>query len=618
MKIRKLKIKNYKCIVELEMEDIPDMVVIAGPNGSGKSALLEAIGFFKESVGPYYGSKQIPDAVNINADFAEIEIGFEITDTEKEFLKKTYNINIAERLVEQNISLVGKIKILKNGQIVQEKVDSGLSQLLRYFNPDSEVGIIEYISPHRRLPERRITNISLAPFSLEQEKQFRFYNVDSKFNQLKEYLAALEMKGLQEFKKTGNKVDYLQNIKELFADFFEPKQFVEVEISGSQVNYWVNTPWGKHDIDSLSSGEKEVLMIFANLHKLNLKNSIVLYDEPELHLNAALERKVINQLRKIGLNNQFFVTTHSAEIVDSVPYEELFKINFYKGGNQIRRISEDREKIEIFKSLGANVNLQLISEKVVFVEGDSDKEVLETLFPEYRKRISFIQTQGVSSLMGINQKVADLLEQASKYSSFYLIRDRDFLTDQQIEELRRQYNNRIYVWKRFHIENYFLDSNLIFSVLKDLRNLTFKDEQSIEKELLKIANELKEQLIADWINYELTREIGRLDFKVGGDGILEEKMVARINEKLRKLNTQLSDKEVKKRFFEKRKEIENRWRIGEWKILCPGRNILKRFTSRLNGINYLNFRNLLITKMKKFSKIPEDFKEVIRFILQEG
>jgi len=615
MKIRKIKIKNYKCIVDLEMENISDVVVIAGPNGSGKSALLEAIGLLKESIGTYYSRKQIPDAVSVNADFAEIEIGFEITDGERNFLKRVHNIDIGQTPVQSNNLLIGNVKILKNGQIQTIKVDTGLSQILSYFDPDSDVGIMEYISPHRRLPERRITNISLAPLSLEQEKQLRFYNVDNKFNQLKEYLVALEMKGLQELKKTGNKVDYLKNIKELFEDFFEPKRFIEIEITGSQINYWINTPWGKHDIDSLSSGEKELLMVFTNLHKLNLRNSIVLYDEPELHLNAALESRVVNQLRKVGINNQFFITTHSTEVVGSVPYEELFQINFYEGRNQIKRVSDEREKVEIFKALGANVNLQLISEKIVFVEGESDKEILETLFPEYRKRISFIKTQGVTSLMEINQRVAELLQEASKYSAFYLIRDRDFLTDREIEELKKRYNNRIYIWRRFHIENYFLESGLILSVLQNLKNLTFKDTQSIEAELLRIANELKEQVIANWINYELNQEIHIGDFKVGGEGILEEKMITRINKRLKTINNQLSEKAIKQMFVKKREELKRKWDIELWKVLCPGRDILKRFSQHLSGLKYLHFKNLLLTEMKRLNKIPGDFKIAIEFIL---
>ncbi len=617
MKIRKISIKNFKCIIDLVMDNIPDIVVIAGPNGSGKSALLEAIGIFKENIGTYYTKGSEPNAVKVNADFAEIEIGFKITKGEKKFLMNTYNIKFFKGGFNVDDLLFGKVKILKNGIVKVEKIDEGLDKLLKYFDLDSDVGIMEYIGPYRKLPQKTITNISLGGLSHQQEKTFRFFNIDEKFNQLKEYLTILELKGLQEFRNTGRKVDYLVDIKELFRNLFEPKEFEGVEIAGSQVNFWVKTPWGKHDIDYLSSGEKEILMVFADLHKLNIRNSIVLYDEPELHLNAALEGKIVNQLRKIGENNQFFLATHSTEVIGSVPYEELFQINFYKEGNQIKRISDEREKIDIFKALGANVNLQLISEKVVFVEGKSDKEILETLFPEYKKTISFIKTQGLITLMEINQRITELLREASKYSSFYCIRDKDFLEESEIIKLQKKYNNRLHVWKRYHIENYLLVPELILSILQDLHIPIFKNAKAVEIELKRIADGLKEHIIANWINCELNRKICNYDFKVGGDEKLEEKMVDRALKQLKRIKSQLSETAIKQQFIDKSDLLKKHWDKELWKVLCPGKDILTRFSSRyVKGVSYLPFRNLLVNKIKEQNKIPEEFKAVINFILK--
>ncbi|WP_407070023.1 AAA family ATPase [Marinobacter sp.] len=53
MKIKYLKIENYKAIKSLEISDLKETVVIAGPNGCGKSCIFEAIKLFKTTYGSY-------------------------------------------------------------------------------------------------------------------------------------------------------------------------------------------------------------------------------------------------------------------------------------------------------------------------------------------------------------------------------------------------------------------------------------------------------------------------------------------------------------------------------------------------------------------------------------
>jgi predicted ATP-dependent endonuclease of OLD family len=47
--------------------------------------------------------------------------------------------------------------------------------------------------------------------------------------------------------------------------------------------------WRTHDIDELSSGEKEIVYGYLWLRTGTPRRSIILIDEPELHLNPAQE-----------------------------------------------------------------------------------------------------------------------------------------------------------------------------------------------------------------------------------------------------------------------------------------------------------------------------------------
>ena len=75
-------------------------------------------------------------------------------------------------------------------------------------------------------------------------------------------------------------------------------------------------------LDGLSSGEKEIIAtLFMIWHYTRDSSSIVLIDEPELHLNAQWHRRFITELTRIAPGNQYFIATHSADIMGSVQRE---------------------------------------------------------------------------------------------------------------------------------------------------------------------------------------------------------------------------------------------------------------------------------------------------------
>ena len=54
MRIKQLTIKDFRNLRLVEMDDIPNLVVLAGANGCGKTAILDAIVLAKEAVGSYF------------------------------------------------------------------------------------------------------------------------------------------------------------------------------------------------------------------------------------------------------------------------------------------------------------------------------------------------------------------------------------------------------------------------------------------------------------------------------------------------------------------------------------------------------------------------------------
>lgn len=74
--------------------------------------------------------------------------------------------------------------------------------------------------------------------------------------------------------------------------------------------------------DRLGSGQKEIITtLFLVWYTTQDHPSIVLIDEPELHLNAEWQRIFVHKLTEIAPTNQYILATHSEEIFGSITEE---------------------------------------------------------------------------------------------------------------------------------------------------------------------------------------------------------------------------------------------------------------------------------------------------------
>ena len=68
------------------------------------------------------------------------------------------------------------------------------------------------------------------------------------------------------------------------------------------------------ELETLSSGEKQLLMILMNVFLLEEKPAVVFMDEPEIALHVSWQYKLLDTLTKLNPQAQFIITTHSPSI----------------------------------------------------------------------------------------------------------------------------------------------------------------------------------------------------------------------------------------------------------------------------------------------------------------
>jgi AAA15 family ATPase/GTPase len=634
MKIKELTISNFKTIKFLRMENIPDLAVIAGPNGCGKTAIFDAVRLFKAIAGPYSSQElgyirsaelrnELKNVVNLKAEFAEISVGIELSEREKGYLKSKFN-NLEEVLVSAQGLLRSTIRIQKNGSVTTAANPPPLAEILGHFDPTDEIGTFEYIPAYREVPLGDIDSITLSE-NVEADKLERTASVKQKFNRLKYYLAMMLIFDKMELSATAS--NFIPEVQDFFKEFFSPKEFKGVKVDRPlKWHFPVETPDGVHDIDFLSSGEKEILMTFVNILKMKHTGSVILFDEPDLHLNAALERKLISQLNKVvAAGNQMWIATHSLEIIGTVPLENLYKMYrdlTQERNNQIELCSTKKDRIETLELIGASIGIQLISQKIVFVEGRTDKQILENLFKEFNDVVSFVRTEGLRRMMSLGSAVP-VLDQVTKYETFYLVRDRDLLTDEQIKEIREKYSGKVFVWKARSIENYLLAPDILMEVLNQLGVKAFDNKEVALKALKEIADSLRTDVLSDMVANDIRRKLTETEFglpSVSTEKDLEEKVLQIGGAKRTKLIEQLSDDALKKTLEEKRAFVNSVWDTNCLQ-LSDGKRMLQELINRYvkpqgRNIDVESLESLIVNRMKLARMLPEDIQEVMKEILK--
>ncbi len=342
-KVKSINISNFKGIKKLDLDftyqnsnRLLDNIVIYGINGSGKSTILEAI-YICLIVGSVY-HKENEDLRRIE-DFLinYISLGNEWIYNNEEELKITIELVNDEKLLSATLSYHKKNGLnwnTENASDFSSSLKDSFSYLSSYrvLNPSTvqSAGDWEEIE---RIEEDVFRKKSRINRDLRYGRSNHFPSLslqfDNNYRTVKQYLINLitdKKVGALTFKNA----EVLDKIKESFEIFFPNKKFLEqLSRTDTTKDYKLmieNEDKSIVDLDQLSSGEREVIAFFTYLCTKAIDNSIIIIDEPELHLHSKWQSIILYAIHRIFPNVQLFVASHSNEIHQSSSESELFEL----------------------------------------------------------------------------------------------------------------------------------------------------------------------------------------------------------------------------------------------------------------------------------------------------
>lgn len=231
---------------------------------------------------------------------------------------------------------------------------------------------------------------------------------------------------------------------------------------------------------NLSAGEKAAfdLLLDAHLRSMEFPGSIFLLDEPESHLNARVQGKILDELLGVGpKEGQFVIATHSlsmmrrgAQLAAERPDDIAF-VNFEDAEDSFNpRLTPAEPTRQLWQSIHRS-SLEdlahLVSPDVVYlVEGSTDTatssekqsfdaRTLRKIFTNVYPEIEF-QSIGNS---GQVKRVGSALQASSAITSeIRKVVDRDGKSADEIKALE---NDGVIVWSQRELENYLLSNEIL-------------------------------------------------------------------------------------------------------------------------------------------------------------
>ena len=298
---------------------------------------------------------------------------------------------------------------------------------------------------------------------------------------------------------------------------------------------------------NLSSGEKEVIDIVIDLVVKSKEYTETVYciDEPELHLNTAIQRKLLVEINRLIPDNcQLWVATHSIgfiralqnELKDNCQILDFSEKNYFTGTHTIRPIVPNRRNWMRIFEIALDDLIDLVAPKrIVYCEGRADSgpnkiergldaQVYENIFSAAFPDTVFVSSGGNTEPDQRSDIAIDILGKVFKGLEIWVLKDRDIASGKPLDESGRQTylnNNESHhrVLKRWELENYLFDKEILLKYC-EYESLMFDeaaynnfvtdiDNQNVKDEVGRIKNfcGITTNISADTFKLNLSKHI---------------------------------------------------------------------------------------------------------------
>lgn len=137
------------------------------------------------------------------------------------------------------------------------------------------------------------------------------------------------------------------------------------------------------EILQASSGEKEIFNLLLGIFAFNIKNGVIIIDEPDLHLHPKWQHLLLELFFDLSIKRgiQFFLVTHSPHFITEKSIKTVLRVYARDGESKVISLPtlEESEK-DLFQIVNVFNNTKIFfADKVILVEGDIDLIIYDSI-----------------------------------------------------------------------------------------------------------------------------------------------------------------------------------------------------------------------------------------------
>lgn len=381
MRITKLQLKNYRCYRNFTLEFEDDLTVIVAENGKGKSAILDAL---VVAVGPYLGCFNGTKTYNFeDNDVMQVQEDKNGDKLRILRMQRQYPVLLEAEGYLDGEKAVWRRELLRQGARTTIKHAKPLADYGRrlqkaiHEKADESIvlPVIAFYGTTRMWEDGKLLAGNRKKINMERDSGYYEAIEPSStyqtFGHWFQYaaLSAMEFDCYIKEKESQQENPYrevLKAVSRAIGTCVSSMGWKDIDYSVALQSLVItNDKVGTLPVSALSDGIRSVISMVADIAyrmvRLNpdlgaevaLKTpGIVLIDEVDMHLHPSWQQTVVTDLRRAFPQVQFIITTHSPQVLSTVP------------PRCIRALRWDDGQVEVYSpefSLGAE-SYQLLKE----------------------------------------------------------------------------------------------------------------------------------------------------------------------------------------------------------------------------------------------------------------
>lgn len=446
MKIKKLTVDGFRCLLGFEVNFEDDLTVIVGENDAGKSSLIECLkvvtqGRKVEKDDFSHGLNQIK--ISISTDEFEFHKIYDLNDDSvveanltasptKEYIEEIRswlsdeNLDLSVQEEQKKVRLIAKtigLTVRANSNVANLK-----TAILEKFNGDDiEIDGATFPSFNNiQLDGRHFEDVS--GFFKEvflKGKQSEIWDERITEDQtieefVREKINSYSQHIEQSIRETGVLSRMQLFLKDLTEVKIEPLYYKKELNIDAKVKFM---EYGKEvSIDKKGDGTKRRITMALLEYKKEQAllehdtSTIYLLDEPDTHLHVKAQIEFLETVKGFVENgSQVILTTHSPFIINSVKPKKIRLLENRNNHSKIKSIESNPDSADIIlRTLGIENTYLFFSKHIIIVEGETEEKFITSYFIRAfdetlsSSLVKMINCKGIQNIPGFSTALLEI------------------------------------------------------------------------------------------------------------------------------------------------------------------------------------------------------------------